>query len=141
MIACLDEAPIVFSGAQFPQFQGRHQTLERLRKRVRAGVNDDFFVVFGSEEDVRTAADEIRLRFADATVGVPKETRQALIGGFTTFERILPGPDWMYPDTDSPPTRVTTERVAALNARLKPCPWTRIERYMASRVPEERAGS
>jgi glutamyl-tRNA(Gln) amidotransferase subunit E len=137
VIACLDEAPIVFSGAQFPQFQGRHQTLERLRKRVRAGVNDDFFVVFGSEEDVRTAADEIRLRFADATVGVPKETRQALVGGFTTFERILPGPDRMYPDTDSPPTRVTAERVAALRARLKPCPWTRIERYRASRVPEE----
>ena len=65
----------------------------------------------------RTAADEIRLRFADATVGVPKETRQALVGGYTTFERILPGPDRMYPDTDSPPTRVTEERVAGHQGR------------------------
>ena len=67
----------------------------------------------------RTAArppNEIRLRFADATQGVPKETRQALVGGYTTFERILPGPDRMYPDTDSPPTRVTAERVARLRA-------------------------
>ena len=137
VIACLDEVPIVFSGAQYPQFQHRHQVLDRVRKRVRAGARDDVFIVFGSEEDLRTAADEIRLRFADATLGVPKETRQALAGGFTTFERILPGPDRMYPDTDSPPTRVTSERVAAIKARLKPPPWERIERYRSWRVPEE----
>ena len=72
-------------------------------------------------------------------VGVPKETRQALVGGFTTFERILPGPDRMYPDTDSPPTRITQERVAEARSRLRPPPWERIERYMSWRVPEETA--
>ena len=72
-------------------------------------------------------------------MGVPKETRQALVGGYTTFERILPGPDRMYPDTDSPPTRVTEERVAEARARLRPPPWERIERYMSWRVPEETA--
>jgi glutamyl-tRNA(Gln) amidotransferase subunit E len=137
VIACLDEAPIVFSGALFPQFQGRNLVLDRVRKRAGVGANDDVFVVFGPEDDVRTAAEEIRLRFADATVGVPKETRQALVGGYTTFERILPGPDRMYPDTDSPPTRVTEARVAAIKARLAPAPWTRFERYHAWGVPEE----
>jgi len=137
VIACLDEAPIVFSGADFPRFQGRNQVLERVRRRAGAGPNDDVFVVFGPEEDVRTAAEEIRLRFADATLGVPKETRQALAGGYTTFERILPGPDRMYPDTDSPPTRVTAGRVAGIRAGLKPAPWTRLERYGGWRVPEE----
>jgi glutamyl-tRNA(Gln) amidotransferase subunit E len=111
--------------------------LERVRKRAGVGANDDVFIVFGPEDDVRTAAEEIRLRFADATVGVPKETRQALVGGYTTFERILPGPDRMYPDTDSPPTRVTDARVAAIRAGLKPAPWTRLERYGAWGVPEE----
>jgi len=137
VIACLDELPIVFSGAQFPQFQTRNLVLDRVRKRAGASVKDEVFIVFGPEDDVRTAADEIRLRFADATVGVPKETRQALVGGYTTFERILPGPDRMYPDTDSPPTRVTNERVAGIRAQIKPPPWTRIERYMSWRVPEE----
>ena len=137
VIACLDEAPIVFSGAQFPQFQQRNQVLDRVRKRARVGANDDVFIVFGPEEDVRTAAEEIRLRFADAVLGVPKETRQALAGGYTTFERILPGPDRMYPDTDSPPTRVTEERVAGIKARLQPSPWDRIARYTSWRVPEE----
>ena len=112
VIACLDEPPIVLSGAPMPEFPDKHRIIERLRKRMRPGENDDFFIVFGPEEDCRTAVEEIRLRFVDAIVGVPKETRQALIGGYTTFERILPGPDRMYPDTDSPPTRITTERVA-----------------------------
>jgi glutamyl-tRNA(Gln) amidotransferase subunit E len=137
VIACLDEPPILFSAAQFPQFQGRTPMLERVRKRARIGAGDDVFVVFGPEADVRTAADEIRLRFADATQGVPKETRQALVGGYTTFERILPGPDRMYPDTDSPPTRVTKDRVAGIRAGLKPPPWERLQTYGGWRVPTE----
>ncbi|MBU4272078.1 MAG: Glu-tRNA(Gln) amidotransferase subunit GatE [Planctomycetes bacterium] len=139
VIACLDEAPIVLSGAAMPEFPDKHGILERLRKRVNPGGNDDFFIVFGPEEDCRTAAEEIRIRFADATAGVPKETRQALVGGLTTFERILPGPDRMYPDTDSPPTRITQQRMEEIRSRLKPPPWERIERYMSWRVPEETA--
>ena len=68
---------------------------------------------------------------------MPQETRQALDGGYTTFERILPGPDRMYPDTDSPPTRITAERVAEARSRLRPPPWERIAKYGALRVPRE----
>ena len=139
VIACLDEAPIVVAGSLLPEFPNRHRILERLRKRVRPADNDEFFLVFGPEEDCCTAAEEIRLRFGDATIGVPKETRQAQVGGFTTFERILPGPDRMYPDTDSPPTRVTKKRVAEARSRLRPAPWERIEKYLSWRVPEETA--
>lgn len=137
VIACLDQAPIVLSSAILPEFPGKHRVVERLRRRVKPEANDDYFLVFGPEEDCRTAAEEIRIRFADATDGVPKETRQALTGGFTTFERILPGPDRMYPDTDSPPTRITAERVAKIGARLKPAPWERFARYGSWRVPDE----
>ena len=73
----------------------------------------------------------------DAIKGVPQETRQALTGGYTTFERILPGPDRMYPDTDSPPTRITAERVAEARSRLRPPPWERFAKYGALRVPRE----
>jgi glutamyl-tRNA(Gln) amidotransferase subunit E len=139
VIACLDQPPIVLSGETMPEFPNRHKVVERVRKRVREGENDDFFIVFGPEEDCRTAAEEIRIRFAEAIDGVPKETRQALFGGYTTFERILPGPDRMYPDTDSPPSRITPERVAAARSRLRPAPWERIARYLSWRVPEETA--
>jgi glutamyl-tRNA(Gln) amidotransferase subunit E len=137
VIACLDEPPIVLSGSLMPEFPNKHKFIERLRKRTRLGDNDDYYIVFGPETDCRTAVDEIRLRFIDAIRGVPQETRQALIGGYTTFERILPGPDRMYPDTDSPPTRITPERVAECRSRLRPRPWERFQNYGAWRVPHE----
>lgn len=137
VIACLDEAPIVLSGQQMPEFPLKHRTVERLRRKLRMAENDDYFIVFGPEADCRTAAEEIRLRFVDALKGVPQETRQSLAGGFTTFERILPGPDRMYPDTDSPPTRITADRVAAARARMRPTPWDRLAAYGAWGVPAE----
>jgi glutamyl-tRNA(Gln) amidotransferase subunit E len=139
IIACLDELPNVLSGSALPDFAGRPRLLERVRRRLRMAEPDEVFFVSGPEEDCRTAAEEIRLRFADATRGVPRETRKALPGGFTTFERILPGPDRMYPDTDSPPTRVAPERVAGIRAGLRPAPWERLARYGGWGVPEETA--
>ena len=85
VIACLDEEPIILGSTQMPEFANRHSVIERIRKRVKQAENDDFFIVFGPEQDCRTAAEEVRLRFCDATLGVPKETRQALVGGLTTF--------------------------------------------------------
>jgi len=102
---------------------------------ARCAENDGLVVVWGPERDVRTAADEIRLRYVDAADGVPHETRQPLPDGSTDFERILPGPDRMYPDTDSPPTRVTRERVLRLRAALPERPWEREARYVAAGVP------
>jgi Glu-tRNA(Gln) amidotransferase subunit E-like FAD-binding protein len=72
----------------------------------------------------------------DALDGVPHETRQPFADGRTDFERILPGPDRMYPDTDSPPTRVTRERVSELRSGLPQRPWEREQRYGAAGVPQ-----
>jgi len=137
VIACLDEAPIVLDDSRLPELPGLHRIRERIRKCLQAGEQDAFFLVWGPKADCRTAAEEIRIRWADATVGVPLETRQALVGGHTTFERILPGPNRMYPDTDSPPTRIAAERVEALRASLPEAPWVRLQRYTAWGVPEE----
>ena len=66
---------------------------------------------------------------------MPNETRQPFVDGSTDFERILPGPDRMYPDTDSPPISITRQRVNQLKAELPPPPWEREERYIAASVP------
>jgi glutamyl-tRNA(Gln) amidotransferase subunit E len=92
-------------------------------------------IVWGPLQDTITAAEEIRLRYVDAIDGVPNETRQPFADGSTDFERILPGPDRMYPDTDSPPTRMTRARVARLEAALPPPPWERERRYADAGVP------
>jgi Glu-tRNA(Gln) amidotransferase subunit E-like FAD-binding protein len=98
-------------------------------------TGDGLVVFWGAEQDTLTAADEVRLRYVDAMDGVPHETRQPFEDGSTDFERILPGPDRMYPDTDSPPQRITRERVETLRAPLPEPPWSREERYRAVGVP------
>ena len=94
-------------------------------------------MVWGPEQDTLTAAEEVRLRYVDAIDGIPNETRQPFEDGSTDFERILPGPDRMYPDTDSPPQRITRERVEGLGSALAERPWMREERYGAVGVPRE----
>jgi glutamyl-tRNA(Gln) amidotransferase subunit E len=133
VIAGLDQAPILFHSETWPKEAG--EDLGRLRAAARCAAEDGLVVVWGPERDVRTAAEEIRLRYADAADGIPNETRQPFADGHTDFERILPGPDRMYPDTDSPPTRVTRERVERLRAGLPEPPWKREARYLAAGVP------
>jgi glutamyl-tRNA(Gln) amidotransferase subunit E len=135
VIAGLDQPPILFHSEAWPLEAGEH--LARLRAAARCEERDALVVVWGPERDVHTAADEIRLRYVDATDGIPNETRQPFPDGHTDFERILPGPNRMYPDTDSPPIRVTRERVGALRSTLAPPPWTREKRYGEAGVPKD----
>ena len=105
------------------------------RDKLGCTAEDALVVVWGVERDTLCAAEEIRLRYADACVGVPPETRQPFADGSTSFERILPGPDRMYPDTDSPPQRILRERVSQLAAGLPEPPWLREARFRQAGVP------
>jgi len=134
VIAGLDQQPILLHSEDWPEAAA--PDLDRLRSELGCHDTDALVVVWGAEEDTVTAAEEIRLRYVDATDGIPNETRQPLEDGATDFERILPGPDRMYPDTDSPPQRVTRERVERLQAPLPEPPWVREERYAAAGVPQ-----
>jgi len=135
VIAGLDQRPILLHSEKWPDYQRSLQELRRVRAHLHCNPEDSLVVVWGPEEDTITAANEVRLRYVDAINGIPNETRQPFPDGSTDFERILPGPDRMYPDTDSPPTRVTRERVERLRAALAPRPWEREARYGAAGVP------
>jgi glutamyl-tRNA(Gln) amidotransferase subunit E len=135
VIAGLDQRPILLHSEKWPDYRGALQELRKVRARMHCEAGDGLVVVWGPEDDTLTAASEIRLRYADATSGVPNETRQPFADGATDFERILPGPDRMYPDTDSPPTALTRERVARLRSGLSPRPWDREARYAGAGVP------
>jgi len=135
VIACLDQQPILLHSEKWPDYAGATQELRRLKEKIGGTADDAVLVVWGVERDTICAAEEIRQRYADATVGVPPETRQPFADGTTCFERILPGPDRMYPDTDSPPQRVERERVARLAAGLAEPPWLRETRYRQAGVP------
>jgi glutamyl-tRNA(Gln) amidotransferase subunit E len=53
-----------------------------------------------------------------AFAGVPNETRKAMKDGTTIFERVLPGPDRMYPDTDSPPIPIKDHMIEEIQKNL-----------------------
>jgi glutamyl-tRNA(Gln) amidotransferase subunit E len=137
VVAGLDQQPILLHSEKWPDYAGSQRELRKMRKRLGCTPRDALVVVWGPREDTLTAAREIRLRYEAALDGVPHETRQPFADGSTDFERILPGPDRMYPDTDSPPIRMTRERVERLSAALPPPPWVREERYAAEGVPRE----
>lgn len=98
-------------------------------------------LVWGQPRDVRTASNEVADRAREALQGVPSETRKALKDGTTLFERILPGPNRMYPDTDLPPIALTPERVARIRSQLPMPPWELEEQYKACNVPPSLAHS
>lgn len=139
VIACLDEQPIIFHTDNYRLYEGYRKDLKNLRKVFKSSDLDVIILVWGPEEDTITAIDEIRLRMVDAMKGVPSETRQACSDGTTDFERILPGADRMYPDTDLPPTKIDGPRIQRIRSQLPELPWVREDRYKKHSLPPETA--
>jgi glutamyl-tRNA(Gln) amidotransferase subunit E len=128
VIACLDVLPnIAHSDSEGETFSSAEWS--KIKKHSGTGDKDVVVVVWGEPDDVRTAVKEIAIRAREALDGVPHETRQALRDGTNGFERILPGPNRMYPDTDLPPIAITEERIERVRAGLAEPPWERRARY------------
>jgi glutamyl-tRNA(Gln) amidotransferase subunit E len=127
VVACLTRLPnMVYSDATEETLARRGWTA--VRERAAAGPGDALVLTWGSVDDADCAAREIEIRAREATVGVPSETRQALDDDTTGFERILPGPDRMYPDTDLPPMALAPERVERIRHEVPEPVWERAKR-------------
>lgn len=105
VIACLDTLPNI-AVSDIPSLEIDKSVWLKIQKNLGCDDNDVVILTWGPESDVVTAMNEIEIRALDAFNGVPNETRQHLKDYTTTFERILPGADRMYPDTDSPPVEI-----------------------------------
>jgi glutamyl-tRNA(Gln) amidotransferase subunit E len=101
VIACLEKPNMLHSEQAEPLLD--METLARIGEKLKARDDDAQVLVWGPNEDVTTALETIEERCLMAFEGVPNETRQSLADGTTVFERVLPGSDRMYPDTDSAP--------------------------------------
>ncbi|MGB9701287.1 MAG: Glu-tRNA(Gln) amidotransferase subunit GatE [Candidatus Kapaibacteriota bacterium] len=128
VIACLTKLPnIVHSDSMSESMPSSEWSA--IRKFVGANENDTMVLVWGDDADSETGAKEIIIRAKEATVGIPSETRQALADGTTGFERILPGPERMYPDTDLPPIVITQERYDRIKKNMTQPIWDKLEYY------------
>ncbi len=136
VVACLTKLPNIVHSDSSSETLSSAEWLA-VRKAVKATKDDTLVLVWGGREDVKTGAQEIAIRAREAATGIPSETRQALRDGTNGFERILPGPDRMYPDTDLPPKQVTEERLETIRRRLPVPIWTRESWYREIGVPAD----
>ncbi len=125
VIACLDDMPNIAHTDEEVLAPVKEMILER----AGGADGDVVMLVWGPEEDVKTALEEIRDRAKEALDGVPNETRQVLDDLTTDFERILPGSDRMYPDTDLPPIVLDSSNLDTIKGEVE-APWSRLREYM-----------
>jgi Glu-tRNA(Gln) amidotransferase subunit E-like FAD-binding protein len=129
VIACLMARPFMAHTDQVDSPVSA-STWGQLRAALRASADDAVVLVWGPSIDVATAVEEIVGRSREALVGVPSETRQAHRDGTTGFERILPGPERMYPDTDTPPWPVPDAWLEEIDAQRPPRPQEHEQRFI-----------
>ena len=91
---------------------------ESLQEMFKAGEDDAQIIFWAPEADVETALITIEERALMAFDGVPNETRKSFVDGSTIFERVLPGADRMYPDTDSAPIPIPSEHIEKLRKNI-----------------------
>jgi glutamyl-tRNA(Gln) amidotransferase subunit E len=110
---------------------------QEVKKVLKASDNDAQLIIWGPEDDIPTALETIEERCKMAFEGVPNETRKSFEDGTTIFERVLPGADRMYPDTDSPPIPLEDSHITEVSSNL---PSDIIDRYNQLKkwnVPED----
>lgn len=115
VIACIEKPNMVHSEQGEKRWDG---DFERIRSLLDAAEGDAQILFWGPEEDILTGLETIEERCRLAFVGVPNETRKAFADGTTMFERVLPGPDRMYPDTDSAPIAISQEFIDRVRSQL-----------------------
>ncbi|MBK7631905.1 MAG: Glu-tRNA(Gln) amidotransferase subunit GatE [Ignavibacteriales bacterium] len=136
VIACLTNIPnLIHSDSKSDTITSADWL--KIKKFTNTTDNDSMILVWGSEDDVKTAINEIIIRAKEATIGIPSETRQAMSDGTNGFERILPGADRMYPDTDLPPKKITKDRLEKIKSSLPEQFWKRIEWYVKLGIPKD----
>lgn len=135
VIACLEHPNMTHSEAFEPVIS--KDNFGKIREALNAGENDAQIVFWGPEDDIKTALETIEERCQMAFEGVPQETRKSFEDGSTIFERVLPGADRMYPDTDSAPIPLANDYIESLGKDL---PSDIIDRYHQMKewgIPED----
>jgi len=101
VIACI-EKPNMLHSEMVDDIVGE-KNWDQIRDMLNTGEEDAQVILWGPEADIPTALETVEERCQMALEGVPNETRKSFEDGTTIFERVLPGADRMYPDTDTAP--------------------------------------
>jgi glutamyl-tRNA(Gln) amidotransferase subunit E len=136
VIACLTTIPnLIHSDSKTDTLTS--SDWQKVKKYVNASDDDTLVIVWANEDDIQTAVNEIIIRAKEAAIGIPSETRQALSDGTNGFERILPGADRMYPDTDLPPKKIEDARRDKIKSWIPEQFWKRQQWYKELGIPQD----
>lgn len=136
VIACIEKPNMIHSEMLEPIITT--VDMENIRKILSSDEEKDAIIVFwGPEADVKIALETIEERCKMAFEGVPNETRKSFENGSTIFERVLPGADRMYPDTDSMPIPLPAEHIEELGKNIPNDIHERIAQMMDWGIPED----
>ncbi len=135
VIACLEKPNMLHSEEMYSVLETEHW--DKIAQKLSANEEDALMLIWSSDDDIKTALETIEERCLMAFNGVPNETRKSLKDGTTIFERVLPGADRMYPDTDSVPIPLEDSYLDSLSEKL---PNEIIERFNQMKkwnIPED----
>jgi len=135
VIACIEKPNLISS--ESITGNGNMIDFDKIRKWLNSNENDAQIVFWGPEADIKTALETIQERCLMAFEHIPRETRKALPDGTTIFERVLPGADRMYPDTDSAPIPLPEEYIDRLGQKLPVPVSTRISQMKEWGIPAD----
>jgi glutamyl-tRNA(Gln) amidotransferase subunit E len=135
VIACLEKPNQLHS--EMPDIANFSKLSALVESELDYGEKDSWICFAGPEADITTALETIEERCKLAFEGVPRETRKSLSNGNTIFERVLPGADRMYPDTDSAPIPIEDEFIESLRQQLPVELPRRLEQLKKWEIPED----
>ena len=135
VIACIEKPNMIHS--EMLEDMARDKIWARVQTLLGSGDEDAQLIFWGPEADMKTALDTIEERCRLAMSCVPNETRKSFADGTTIFERVLPGADRMYPDTDSAPIPLDDEVIANFRKTLPPDISERYSQLDAWGVPRD----
>lgn len=135
VIACLTP-PFMLHSEETEARLDEHE-FGRLRKLLKANENDAQILFWGPSDDITTALETIEERCLMAFEGVPNETRKSFEDGTTIFERVLPGADRMYPDTDTAPLPLANDYIENLSKDLPSEITDRFKQLKDWNIPED----
>lgn len=136
VIACIEKPNMVHT--ELPQQIITDQDMDIIKMILDSDEEKDAMIIFWApEDDVETALETIEERCQMALEGIPNETRKSFEDGTTMFERVLPGADRMYPDTDSMPIPLAPEHIDRLGQNIPDDVADRLSQYIEWGIPED----
>ena len=135
VIACIERPNMTHSEDMNPVISSKE--FEKICAFLQSDEDDAQIILWGPSADIPTALETVEERFRMAFVGVPNETRKTFEDGTNIFERVLPGRDRMYPDTDSEPIPLADEYINKLSQNVPVYISERYQQLKGWSVPED----